>query len=118
MNELMLQLSELLELSVEATKEMYPLLRQQFVWYKSLEAINAVGSILLILMAVALVMGTVIYFTNLDSIDYNESVVDFLMKWRFKAVAGFVVGLVLVLVTYVLQIVTATDIMILLEATK
>lgn len=64
MEELMLKLAELLEVTVDAAIELYPLLRSQFVWYKiltDLSKVNIAFTIggLILLIAGALQLDTV-----------------------------------------------------------
>lgn len=93
MEELMLKLAELLDISVKGAIELYPILKEQYVWYSVMEVLFVVG----ILIGIA----GMIFIPILWMEDLHE----FIKKTAFLSVASFVIALI----SYVSQILLAPD---------
>lgn len=73
MDELMVKLAELLEISVEGAQQLYPYLRQQFIWFEGLGLFIDIATLLFIvsLIAISITIPCKLYESN--DLRINES---------------------------------------------
>ena len=106
------KLAELLQVGVDGATKAYPVLREQYIWYKVMEnVIVTTGIVLFIGLIVAGVVGLI------NMLEYSGD--DDSLEWTMKILKTIslvcLVSLIVMLTAVILRVVLAPDIMMILE---
>lgn len=112
MNELAGKLADLLDVTTKAAIDLYPVMREQFLWYGALDSIKAIVVVLLVIT-----LPTAIFIALYLSIEEAWGFEDWKNNWKsgkWLVIAPVTVMVVLSIIDIVSYI-TAPDIMIVME---
>lgn len=115
METLAIKLAELLDITVEAAIKLLPILRNQYVWYKVLGMVSGFGFAFMLIMASGLFVFSLVIF---EDYPFEEDDAKTFKKYLFGLVALVVLGLTMFVGAKVARIMTAPDLMMILEFTK
>ncbi len=114
MNILVEKLAEFLEITIEQATRLYPILKQQFVWYKILNKPNTIADIACGLSVATLIIGCFYFFLAVD--DYSTEKERKTAKRAIKVpLIILIVGLVIIFTINTATLLLAPDLMLLKE---
>jgi len=117
MEQLAVKIAELLDITLEAAIELYPVLRGQYIWYVIFGNVITFGMVALVLsLCIFLIVGFLYSLGKKDA--YSESdkkTVETFRKITKTALVVMISCVVIVLLANALRMVTATDIHLLMR---
>lgn len=67
------KIAELLDITVEQSVALYPILKEQFVWYRAYESVGSVISILITISIVGILLTGLAYAVNFEDRIYEDT---------------------------------------------
>ena len=114
MNILIEKLAEFLETTIEQATKLYPILKQQYMWYKILDSFSFIVEITCIISALLLLMSGVIYCV-ISAEQHREEDKKLMKKYIKILLIIFIVGIVISLARNTATLLLAPDLMLLKE---
>ncbi len=106
------KLAELLQVGVDGATKAYPVLREQYIWYKVMENIIVIAGIVCF---IGMLAAGCVGLSNLLSFAQGDEIGEKMSK-IFKTLCVFTMVILIILVTAaILRVVLAPDIMMILE---